>query len=215
MKRRGFIRALAATPAIPVLIAQQPAAAPAQAPTPGGRAGGRGAGSGGAPTEPPKIALSDVNDMAEGGRRFFTVAQFATLKKLGGILVPPVKGNIGALDCDAAEFLDFLIGVSPADRQQLYRNGLNSLDAQARKQFGKAFAEIDAKQADGILKPLLTQVAWVYDLPKEPLKRFVYQVHSDLRTATRNSPEAAAALANSGRRGGAGGGLYWNPIDPV
>lgn len=165
--------------------------------------------------EPPKIPLTEANDTAEGGRRFFTVAQFVTLKKLGGILIPPVKGNIGALDCDSAEFLDFLIGVSPVDRQQLYRNGLNSLDAQARKQFGKAFADIDAKQADGILKPLLTQVPWVYDLPKDPLKKFVYQVHADFRTATQNSAEAAAAAANSGRRGGAGGGLYWNPIDPV
>ena len=212
MKRRGFIRALAATPAVPALIAQQPAApAPPQAPPAAGRGGG---GRGFGPTDPPHIPLVESNDVAAGGRKFFTAAQFGTLKKLGAVLVPPVKGNIGASDCDAPEFLDFLISVSPADRQTLYRNGLNSLEAAARKQFTKAFTDLDGKQADAILKPLLTQVPWVYDLPKDPLKRFVYQVHSDLRTATRNSPEAAAAQANSGRRG-VGGALYWNPIDPV
>jgi hypothetical protein len=153
--------------------------------------------------------------VAEGGRRFFTVPQFATLKKLGAIFVPPLKGNIGAADTDAPEFLDYLIGVSPAEHQTLYRSGLDGLNTQARRQFNKAFADLDNKQADAILKPLLTPVPWVYDLPKDPMKRFVYQVHQDLRTATRNSPAAAAASASSGRRGGAGGGLYWNPIDPV
>ena len=138
-----------------------------------------------------------------------------TLRKLGAIFVPPSNGSVGALDTDAPEFLDFLIGASPAERQTLYRSGLDGLNAQARRQFNKAFADLDNKQADTILKPLLTAVPWVYDLPKDPMKRFVYQVHQDLRTATRNSPAAAAASANSGRRGGAGGGLYWNPIDPV
>ena len=199
---------MAATPAVPALLAQNPV--PAAAPGVG-RAGGRG----GAPTDPPKIPLADAGETSEGGRKFFTARQFATLKKLGSILLPPLKGNIGAGDCDSAEFLDFLVGASPADRQLLYRNGLNGLEAQARRQFAKAFAELDAKQADAILKPLLTQVPWVYDLPKDPMKRFMYQVHADIRTATRNSPEAAAALANSGRRGAGGGGLYWNPIDPV
>lgn len=203
---------MAATPAVPALLAQNPVPAP----VPGvGRAGGRGVGRGGAPTDPPKIPLADAGETSEGGRKFFTAAQFATLKKLGSILLPPLKGNIGAMDCDSAEFLDFLVGASPADRQLLYRNGLNGLEAQARKQFGKGFVEMDSKQADAILQPLMTQVPWVYDLPKDPMKRFVYQVHADFRTATRNSSEAAAALANSGRRGAGGGGLYWNPIDPV
>ena len=152
--------------------------------------------------------MADENEAAEGVHKFFTPPQFATLKKLGGVLIPPVKGNVGALDTDAPEFLDFLVSVSPAERQTLYRNGLDALNAQARKQFNKAFAELDNTQADAILKPLLTAVPWVYDLPKDPLKRFVYQAHADLRTATRNSPAAAAA------RGG-GSGLFWNPIDPV
>lgn len=211
MKRRGFIRALATTPAASALLAQQPAAPASQAP---GRGAGRGGGRGAA-GEVQQLPLTSANDVAESGRRFFTVPQYATLRKLGATFVPPLKGNVGALDTDAPEFLDYLISVSPAERQTLYRTGLDGLNAQARRQFNKAFSDLDAKQADAVLKPLLTAVPWVYDLPKDPMKRFVYQVHQDLRTATRNSPAAAAAMASSGRRGGAGGGLYWNPIDPI
>ena len=132
-----------------------------------------------------------------------------------GRQVADAVGAIGALDTDAPEFLDFLIGASPIDRQLLYRNGLDALNAQARMRFGKPFADLDATQADTILKPLVVPVAWAYDPPKDLLKHFVFAAREDIRTATRNSREAAAASASSGRRGGAGAGLYWNPIDPV
>jgi hypothetical protein len=157
----------------------------------------------------------EADEAAVTVTRYFSPAQFSTLRKLAGILVPPVKGNIGALDCDAVEFLDFLISASPADQQQLYKGGLDALNAAARRQFGKTFADLDKAEADTILKPLVVTVAWAYDPPKDPVKHFLYQVHQDVRTATRNSLEASKALANSGRRGFGGGGLYWNPIDPV
>jgi hypothetical protein len=146
--------------------------------------------------------------------QFFTPPQFAALRKLSGLIQPPIKGNLGALDCGVPEFLDFLIGASPAERQQLYRNGLDALNAQAKKQFNKPFAEIDDAQAHTILQPMLVAVPWAYDPPKDPLKHFIFAVRQDVPIATRNSPEFAAAGANSGRRGG-GGGLVWNPIDPV
>ncbi|MEI9976828.1 MAG: gluconate 2-dehydrogenase subunit 3 family protein [Ignavibacteriota bacterium] len=73
---------------------------------------------------------------------------------------PPLKGNPGALDCGVPEFIDFLIGVSPADRQQLYRNGLETLNLHAKKQFSKSFADLDDEQAHTILKPMLVAVPW-------------------------------------------------------
>jgi hypothetical protein len=210
MKRRRFFKTVALAPAVPALVAQQGAAP--QAPAPAGRGGGRG-GRGGQAVAPVELTAGDT--VAEPVTRFFTSAQFATLHKLSGIFEPPMNGAIGALDTDAPEFLDFLIGASPVDRQLLYRNGLDALNAQARTRFGKAFADLDATQADAILKPLLVPVAWAYDPPKDPLKHFVFAAREDIRTATRNSREAATASAPSGRRGGAGAGLYWNPIDPV
>src|SRR6266853_972304 len=119
MRRRRFISAIAAAPAVPALLAQQAQQAPPATPP------GRGRGGGGASV--PRIAVIESDEAADTVARYFSPLQFATLRKLAGVLVPPVKGSIGALDCDSAEFLDFLIANSPADRQQLYRNGLDSL----------------------------------------------------------------------------------------
>lgn len=217
MKRRRFMQALAAVPAAPLVAQQavaQQAAQPAAAPQtpPGGRFGG-------AQAAPPlqTTAAETVADPAPPS--FFNGQQFAALRKLGGLLQPPLKGNPGALDCGAAEFLDYLIGVSPADRQQLYKGGLDALNAQAKKQVGKAFADLDATQCDAILKPLLTPIPWNEDLPKDPVKHFIAQAHRDFRTATVNSRAYATAGASSGRRGGrgfgGGTGQFWLPIDPV
>jgi len=126
MKRRRFLKGIAAAPAAPALLAQQ-AAAPANPlanpPVRGGRgvrAGARGS------QEVSKIETTAPDIVSEPVVRFFNPQQFATLQKLSGILVPPIKGNPGALDCGVPEFLDFLIGVSPTDRQRLYRTGLPS-----------------------------------------------------------------------------------------
>jgi len=152
--------------------------------------------------------------------RFFTPPQFAALRRLAVLIEPPVKPRNGAaatpgpLDCGVPEFLDFLIGVSPADRQLLYRNGLDSLNARAKAKYNKPFADLDDTQAHAIVQPLVVAVPWATDPPKDPLEHFIFAARQDIPMATRNSPEFAAAGAASGRRGG-GGGLVWNPIDPV
>ncbi len=198
MKRRRFLTAIAVAPAVPALVAQQAAPQAPAPPSVGGRAGR------GAATEVPKIPLVQPDEAAATTARYFSAPQLATLRKLAGQLLPPVKDNIGALDCDSVEFLDFLIGHSPAARQQIYKGGLNALNVAAQKQFGKAFGDLTGAQADTILKPLVVPVAWAYDPPKDPVKHFIFQAHQDIRTATRNSPE-----------GSGGAGLFWNPIDPV
>jgi hypothetical protein len=132
--------------------------------------------------------------------------------------MPPRKGRPGALDAGAPEFVDFLVGVSPAERKLLYRNGLDGLNTRAHAKFAESFADLDDAQADAILRPLIVTVAWVLDRPTDPLEHFVAQVHDDLRTATVNSREwaAAAAALDAGRRGrGSGVDLYIRPIDPV
>src|SRR5437588_2469277 len=136
MKRRRFISAFAAAPVVPALLVQE---MPAQQSS---------AGRGGVAASVPRIAVIDADEAADTVARFFSPTQLAALKKLAGILVPPVKGNIGALECDSVEFVDFLISSSPADRQLLYKNGLDYLNASARKQFGKSFAELETAQAD-------------------------------------------------------------------
>jgi len=212
MKRRRFLKGIVAAPAAPALLAQQ-ATAPASPPARGGR-GGRAGAAGRGTEQVPKLEFTTADVVSEPVVRFFNVQQFAALQKLSGILVPPMKGSPGALDCGVPEFLDFLIGASPADRQRLYRTGLDTLNTQAKKQFSKSFSELDATQADAILRPLLVAVPWAYDPPKDPIKHFLSAARQDVQTATRNSKEANDATTASGRRGG-GGGLYWNPVDPT
>ncbi len=52
--------------------------------------------------------------VAQTNAYFFSDRQIATLRRLSEILLPPIKGYPGALDAGTPEFLDFLIGVSPA-----------------------------------------------------------------------------------------------------
>src|SRR6185503_14436230 len=212
MKRRRFVQALAAVPAASALAQQQ-------APTPGTTGappavGGRGGGRFGQSI--PKLEITNTNLAGQPVTRFFTAQQFSALRKLSDLLMPPMGGNPGALDAGAPEFLDFLIGVSPADRQKLYRDGLDLLNARAKKQFSKLFAELDAAQADKIVRPLLVPVPWVKDPPRDPTLHFLTAAHDDIRTATRNSREWSEAVEAGGRRGGfGGGGQYVLPIDPI
>jgi hypothetical protein len=167
--------------------------------------------------------MASVDASAAPAPSFFTAAQFGALRRLGNLLAAPRDGFPGAVEAKAPEFLDFLIGVSPADSQQLYRNGLDALNAQALKQFKKSFADLDDAQADAVIRPLLVTIAWEKEMPSDPVKHFVAQAHQDLQTATRNSREYATATSTSGRRaggrgfGGFGGGAgsYVLPIDPV
>lgn len=222
IQRRSFVRSLLIAPAVPAGLAAQQAASSAtpqttpQQPTPQPNTPARQVPN--QPREIPFLKTTPPDLSAETDARFFTADQFAALEALARILVPPMKGNPGAVDAHAPEFLDFLIGASPADRQKIYRTGLDALDAQAKKRFHKPFAEFDASQADSILKPLLVVRPWPEDLPSDPVQSFVAQVHEDLRTATFNSREWATAAGKTSRRfsrGGRGTGLYWKPVDPI
>jgi hypothetical protein len=216
MKRRRFLQAIAVAPAVP-LAAQQ--AAPPAAPSPQAASPGRGGQFRAGQAAPPlETTAADLTAQATAPS-FFTPDQYAALRGLGNLLQPAMNGHPGALEAGAPEFLDFLIGVSPPDRQKLYRDGLDALNSQAKKQFKKSFADLDASQADAIVRPLLVVIPWSEDLPQDKVRHFIAQAHRDFRTATENSREWAAGGASSGRRGGrgfgGGTGLYWLPVDPV
>lgn len=218
MKRRNFVTGLLATPAAPAILLGEQAAqtTPKQQAAPKPNTPARQFSR--EPHNVPHLATVAGDLSAHPAPHYFNEVQFATLRKLGSLLVPPLKGNPGALDAQAPEFLDFLISVSPDDRQKLYLCGLDALDAQARDKFQKPFSELEAQQVDAILRPLLVARPWPQDLPSDPLQNFMVQVHEDLRTATMNSREWAAAAEKSGHlftRGFRTSGYYWAPIDPI
>ena len=203
MRRRGFVKALAAIPAAPAVLAQQ--AATVQPST-------------GAPARPPSeelpVLTPSVPDVAaEMLPRYFTQSQYAALRRVSELLIPPANGAPGALEAKAPEFLDFLIGQSPAERQHIYQAGLDALNKRSMEQFKKTFAEIDAAQADGLMAAL--RQPWTFEEPADPVAAFLRVARQDVRTATVNSREysATAASNNGGGRRFGGGGLYWYPLD--
>jgi hypothetical protein len=149
---------------------------------------------------------------AETITQFFSASQRATLKRLSELFQPPYDGYPGATEAGAPEFLDFLIGASPEYRQRLYTSGLDRLDAEAKKHFGKSFGEVDDAQADQLIRPWLH--TWMNDHPPvEPYARFINLAHADIRTATMNSQAWADAALKAGKPT-PNVDLYWYPVDP-
>jgi hypothetical protein len=223
MKRRDFVKAMvAASVAAKAALAQQaPAAGPGTAATPAPIAAPQRAPLAPGPVPwsegllevgPLPIAPVVPDAVAQTQAHFFSERQMATLSRLAEVLMPPLNGYPGALEAGTPEFLDFLIGESPAERQQTYRAGLDRLEAEARVRFGAAFAEIGAAQADKIIRPWLR--TWMPDhLPTEGFAHFVNLAHSDVRQATINSQLWNEAEMAAGRLG-ASPDMYWYPVDP-
>ena len=182
MRRRRFTQTMLALPAAPALLAQ----------------------------EMPKIEVGVADAGAETVPHFFSAPQLAALRRLSELLLPAMGETPGALEARAPEFLDFLIGESPAERKQLYRAGLDALNAGARRKYGKAFAELDAAQADAVLAPLHER--WTYDAPKDPLAAFLREAKADVMAATVNSREWVQVVSQRSRTA-SGTGIYWHPIE--
>jgi hypothetical protein len=221
MRRRDFVKGiLAASAAAKTMAAQQAAPAapaasaaqhtlpPATPIAPGPVPWMRGL----IDVKPLEMGTLVPDAVAQTEAHFFNEQQTKTLRRLCALLMPPMKGRPGALDAGAPEFLDFLTGVSPRDRRQMWLDGLDWLDAEARRKSGGSFAAATDAQADAVIRPWLR--AWMTDHPPtEPNARFINLAHSDIRMATINS-EAWSEAGRAQGRGTAGVDLYWYPVDP-
>jgi hypothetical protein len=225
MRRRDFVKAIVAVPVTAMPIFGQNAA-----PTTGEKTSEpQSTSTAAAPPTPetapkqveapqsfgfqsPAIPSTIPDEIATTEQHYFHAEHMATLRKLGDILLPPMNGYPGSTQACAPEFIDFLISVSPSERQSTYRSGLDRLDAEAHKQFGVPFAQVNAEQADALLRPWLR--TWMVDHPPtEPFAHFINVAHDDIRTATMNSQAWSIAATSAGERA-PGIGLYWSPIDP-
>ena len=108
------------------------------------------------------------------------------------------------------EFLDFLIGDSPAIASSFGGAGWTRSNSQSQTRFRKAFADTDAAEADTLLAPL--HQPWTFDPPADPIARLLAAAKQDVRAATLNSFERNPAASGGSRRRG-GGGLYWLPVE--
>ena len=209
MRRRDFVKAFVAATVAPTAFLGQatppprPATLPAPAPVPWMM---------GLNPATPVPAAEVADAVAEGELHFFSSTQMRTLSRFSDLLVPPIAGTPGAVEAGAPAFLDFLIGESPSDRKAMYQGGLDWLDAESKKEFGKPFAALDKAQADRLIKPWLR--TWMLDHPPtEQHAAFINAAHADIRTATVNSKEWSDAQKKDGQES-TPKGLYWYPVDP-
>jgi hypothetical protein len=193
MKRRTVLRSLLAAPSVAML----PSVAPAQE-------------AKSTSPEIPNTLTTEADAASDAVVKTFNQAQFSGLRKLGGILMPASDAAPGAPEAGAAEFLDFLIGVSPPDRVTLYKAGLDRLNSEAQQRYHKSFGEITAEQAEPILAPL--HAPWSYRGPSDSFAKFLLAAKSDLLAATANSREYITVVSQR-RRGAGGVGQYWYPVE--
>ena len=153
--------------------------------------------------ETPKVELSVPDGNAEPVAKFFTKDQFAALNRLCDLFEPSSGKLPGAREARAAEFLDFLLSVSPPERQSLYRTGLDRLNTP------HAFASLSEAQAGELLGSL--RRPWTYEDPSDPLENFLRAAKIDIMEATRNSFEYIS-VASKGSRRAAGIGEFWYPL---
>jgi hypothetical protein len=215
MQRRDFVKGIvAASVAAKTMLGQQavtpvvPSTPPPVPTAPGPVPWMRGL------TEVKPLAMTPIvpDAVAQTNAHFFNDQQMATLRRFSEMLMPPLKGYPGAKDAGTPEFLDFLIGVSPSDRQQMYQSGLDRLDAESKQHFGVSFANLNAAQADQLIRPWLK--TWMTDHPpEEPYAYFINIAHSDIRTATINSQAWSEATIAAGQRE-EDVGMYWFPVEP-
>lgn len=128
MKRRDTLKALSLT-GFGLAVGQAEAAVPAPGvKVPGGRL--------------KHEAERDAKLMAE---KFFTPQELKTVTLLCDIIIPADKKSGSASQAGVPAFIEFMMKDQP-NNQTPMRGGLNWLDNQCRKRFGKPFAEMTRAQ---------------------------------------------------------------------
>jgi len=194
MKRRSLLQALTTVPAVTLLRAQQPVVPPKPSP---------------AAVEEIPVIEATIPDLAGTTvASFFSEAQFAALRRLSDLILPAMGDVPGAVRTRAPEFLDFLVGESNAERQKLYREGLDALNSRAERQFHVPFAKATQEQADLILLPLRTE----WTASPDQFTGFLRAAKADILQATESSQDWIRIMSKRVRSAG-GLGTYWFPIE--
>jgi hypothetical protein len=87
--------------------------------------------------------------------KFFTPAEFRTVRVLADMIIPRDEQSGSASDAGVPEFIDFTVS-DRAYYQKPIRDGLAWLDAQSMSRSGKSFADATQSQREAILN----DIAW-------------------------------------------------------
>ena len=87
--------------------------------------------------------------------KFFTAAEFRTVRVLVDMIIPRDERSGSATDAGVPEFMDFMM-IDRPNNQKWMRDGLAWLDAQSNTRFSKLFADVTDTQRSQILN----DIAW-------------------------------------------------------
>src|SRR6476620_12413348 len=100
-----------------------------------------------------KFVDGALNAAANGSAyapKFFTAAEWRTVRVLSDMVIPRDERSGGATDAGVPEFMDFTMTDRPTS-QKWMRDGLAWIDAQSSSRFQKSFADASEAQREAIL----------------------------------------------------------------
>ncbi|HEU5257901.1 MAG TPA: gluconate 2-dehydrogenase subunit 3 family protein [Vicinamibacterales bacterium] len=111
----------------------------------------------------PAVAQSPAQGQSAIGRgrvwETLSAAEAETLEAITARLVPSDANDPGALEAQAARYIDRALGGALASSNDAYRSGLAAIDGYARMSKGSPFAKLSAADQDAILRDMEANVA--------------------------------------------------------
>jgi len=111
----------------------------------------------------PAVAQSAAQGQSAIGRgrvlETLSAAEAETLEALTARLIPSDANGPGALEAQAARYIDRALGGALASSHDAYRSGLAAIDGYARLSKGSPFAKLSAADQDAILRDMEANVA--------------------------------------------------------
>jgi len=111
----------------------------------------------------PSVAQSPAQAQGAIGRgqalETLTAAEAETLEVITARLIPSDANGPGALEAQAARYIDRALGGALASSHDAYRSGLAAVDAYARTTKGAPFARLSAADQDVVLRAMEANVA--------------------------------------------------------
>jgi len=106
----------------------------------------------------PAVAQSAAQGQSAIGRgrvlETLSAAEAETLEALTARLIPSDANGPGALEAQAARYIDRALGGALASSHDAYRSGLAAVDAYAQMSKGSLFAQLSAADQDAILRDM-------------------------------------------------------------
>jgi len=103
-----------------------------------------------------RFVESALRAAAEGrayAPKFFTAAEYRTVRVLADMIIPRDERSGSATDAGVPEFMDFTMTDRP-NSQKWMRDGLAWIDAQSNSRFGRPFADASQAQREAILNDI-------------------------------------------------------------